>query len=603
MKTNGPIENSFRLQMLAFPEGNNNIPLYFFADQTEGKHSEYFSNDGSLKLYKNTRISFSTLLNSFYEAAWNRLSDLREVNLDIDILGHVRIEVFRALQNNSHEKIADVEGQNQQIRINIPLRTRTDEGRLFFTATGLDDRAELLDASWSTTQPPSIVALRIVICAFNKENFLIPNLRKLLNHFANCPELKEIIVINQGEQTKNLQDFAKGQEFLKLRVISQNNYGGSGGFTRGIIEALNKVDTSHVLLMDDDIIFEPFIIERLISVLKLSSGTKIIGGQMLELEHPMKMYASHERFSFEAQQPINPLCGLNLEKREAVEVFNRFHPSEYNGWWFCCLPRSAFEPDDLPLPLFVRGDDIEFSYRLRDKLEVITMPGIFVWHESFHFKSSSLMEYFTARNWLITTILHSNKPLRKVLSSFHESFWWLLCTYRYDLAHARLIALRDFQKGPEYIFASPLAKHTELASRLNQFQSTYVSLVEKKVSTLERRLIHSTFLRPLWDIWKAIWVFFLAPKIQHLNLHYEAVVSANEVEEIYFHNKKNIGILNEITKNVTVLAPSRSITRSLYYNFLKEIFRIIRGRKIIERYKDEYPKYTRSSYWRSYLNI
>ena len=31
----------------------------------------------------------------------------------------------------------------------------------------------------------------------------------------------------------------------------------------------------------------------------------------------------------------------------------------YAGWWYCCIPVEHIEDRGLPLPVFVRGDDVE----------------------------------------------------------------------------------------------------------------------------------------------------------------------------------------------------------------------------------------------------
>ena len=51
-------------------------------------------------------------------------------------------------------------------------------------------------------------------------------------------------------------------ETNNLRIIHNPNYGGSGGFTRGLIENLKSKTNDYVLLMDDDIDLEPSALEH-----------------------------------------------------------------------------------------------------------------------------------------------------------------------------------------------------------------------------------------------------------------------------------------------------------------------------------------------------
>lgn len=72
----------------------------------------------------------------------------------------------------------------------------------------------------------------------------------------------------------------------------------------------------------------------------------------------------------------------------------------YAGWWFCCIPMKMIKQNGLPLPLFIRGDDVEFS--LRNHAKFITMNGICIWHMGFTYKFNASMElYQVHRNSLI----------------------------------------------------------------------------------------------------------------------------------------------------------------------------------------------------------
>ena len=68
------------------------------------------------------------------------------------------------------------------------------------------------------------------------------------------------------------------------------------------------------------------------------------------------------------------------------------------------MPRKELSLDNLPMPLFVRGDDMEYGKRLTKKL--LTLNGIGVWHVPVHNKYSSFMNYYVTRNTLILNSLY-----------------------------------------------------------------------------------------------------------------------------------------------------------------------------------------------------
>ena len=43
-----------------------------------------------------------------------------------------------------------------------------------------------------------------------------------------------------------------------------------------------------------------------------------------------------------------------------------FHADSYAGWWYCCIPVKKIDRSHLPVPLFIRGDDVEFSVAIFD---------------------------------------------------------------------------------------------------------------------------------------------------------------------------------------------------------------------------------------------
>ena len=72
----------------------------------------------------------------------------------------------------------------------------------------------------------------------------------------------------------------------------------------------------------------------------------------------------------------------------------------YAGWWYCCIPVSKMDINKLPLPLFIRGDDVEYS--IANHAKFITLNGICIWHMGFTTKYNPAMElYQVHRNSLI----------------------------------------------------------------------------------------------------------------------------------------------------------------------------------------------------------
>jgi galactofuranosylgalactofuranosylrhamnosyl-N-acetylglucosaminyl-diphospho-decaprenol beta-1,5/1,6-galactofuranosyltransferase len=130
--------------------------------------------------------------------------------------------------------------------------------------------------------------------------------------------------------------------------------------------------------------------------------------------------------------------------------------STYNGWWMCLFPREVVEKVGLPLPLFLKCDDAEYSLRaLAHDVPTVTLPGSAVWHEPWTDKNDTKdwTAYFHLRNRLIMAALHSPYDMRKtLLKQGARSAVRRLLSMEYSTAALELKAIEDFMAGPERLF-------------------------------------------------------------------------------------------------------------------------------------------------------
>ena len=99
--------------------------------------------------------------------------------------------------------------------------------------------------------------------------------------------LNEVVVVDQGNKKVVDDDrFPAARKSLgkSLRMIDQPNLGGSGGFSRGMYEAMEG-GADYVLLLDDDVRVDPEGIVRAVAFADLSRVPTIVG------EHMFSMYS------------------------------------------------------------------------------------------------------------------------------------------------------------------------------------------------------------------------------------------------------------------------------------------------------------------------
>ena len=82
----------------------------------------------------------------------------------------------------------------------------------------------------------------------------------------------------------------------RLVLVRQQNLGGSGGFSRGMLEALERAESDGVLLLDDDAISEPEAIFRAVRFADAASRPIVVGGGMLHIDARSVLYTQSEQW-------------------------------------------------------------------------------------------------------------------------------------------------------------------------------------------------------------------------------------------------------------------------------------------------------------------
>lgn len=288
------------------------------------------------------------------------------------------------------------------------------------------------------------VSCCIAICTYKRENYLLNNISLLRSYSYSC--IDRVFVIDNGN---TLDSDALSDGFIT--VMPNRNFGGSGGFTRGLIEAYHG-GFSHVLLMDDDIEFNPDIPERMtvfVSILLPEYSRAHFGTAMLSKNEP------HIQFEFGgAEWNGRKVCGgkhnIDIRTPESLLANLSGNKINYGAWWCFLMPVSDIPEFGLPLPFFIKMDDVEYGLRTCKENPIITMSGAAVRHDDFDNKYSIHLEYYNVRNQLVLNTLHNNKPfINAIYRLFAVSFKHLVL-YRYDCFPLLMKAFDDFLKGADF---------------------------------------------------------------------------------------------------------------------------------------------------------
>jgi GT2 family glycosyltransferase len=324
------------------------------------------------------------------------------------------------------------------------------------------------------------ISLTLVICTFHREEFVLRNLCGLKDAGVLGKDIEVLVVDNSGDGELS----AKIGEMEHVRVISQQNLGGAGGFTRGIYEvarnhsaasAANSEDhpEPYILLMDDDIEFEPEIIQRTMALLERADGRTCISGQLFNIHSPHELFEAGatfgERKPFDWKVLLETVSSDDLSQ---WEKHTKNHPIDYGGWWYFCFPLRAVAEVGLPLPLFIRGDDVDYGRRLVDAgYRIVSPEGIGVRHETFDARYGTWVFYYETRNCLIllaTSYRFRGWGEKQIWEFIEHSVLKDLSRFDYGRAALKLEAIRNFLTGPNSLERSDL-RHPLIVGLYEQY--------------------------------------------------------------------------------------------------------------------------------------
>ena len=236
--------------------------------------------------------------------------------------------------------------------------------------------------------------ISIIICTYKREEYVKRNLEILS---AYIDRKLEVICVDNGGTLTNVP--------AGVKLIKNRNYGGSGGYARGMMEA---ADSTHFWLMDDDIEFEPEIVQRAVTFFQHRNREDLsLAAGMFSFEEPTvqkEATAVFDGYTFHSNASGLDFCEpISLLQNRIEQKKNT-----YGGWWSLVMPAS----EQLPLPFFIKLDDVE--YGIRNCGKYVVMNGFGVWHEAFGKKGNAWSEYYTTRNTLITQAVHPDIPRSSV---------------------------------------------------------------------------------------------------------------------------------------------------------------------------------------------
>ena len=478
--------------------------------------------EGGILIKKEEELTVDGVMNSLYDRELSSFVGGQGLALRLEVRGACRVTLihrssmgqdveYGAVISNSDTRLksdAGSSGKVQRFELDFQLMgSEQSFGRWFFRIQSLRSEVKLLNAEWIVreAQVRSIVPA-FVICTFKREKQVVNNVARLTKVLG-TPALakskaaaseqrgvaatvrerlgwgktdrKDITNPPTGAGINNYGVFVVDNggtlpsdtfSSSHVRVITQRNVGGAGGFGRGIYEAIEAGVFSHIVMLDDDADVDDLSIVRMMNLLRLTNDPKLfVGGLQFDIYSPCQLadagaYWTPERF----ERPIARLAPMDVGTLDGKDGLARSHNSNFNGWWLFGGRTESFQAYGMPLPCFVHLDDVEFGVRVRlNGGRTVTVPGIAVWHEPYYAKVEGWFSYYNIRNELIrlsaqTPIVlaqitdqrpravsrKSQERVASVSKQLRNRFRDFVNSYQYGSAMLLAKAVEDFLSGP-----------------------------------------------------------------------------------------------------------------------------------------------------------
>ncbi|MBT1003031.1 glycosyltransferase family 2 protein [Paenarthrobacter sp. DKR-5] len=429
-------------------------------------HADDVSSRESALVRPGERISFATYFNAFPASYWRRWTNLKEVRLSVTTAGAGTVSVYKSNARGSlqHVETTRVSGDEVTTTYTLSLAPFGDGGWYWFEVTAGADQMEFVGARWETDAPRRLTgSVTVEITTLNKTDFCVNNLRILSENPDALAAVKEIIVVDQGTQkVAEAEGFEEVAGVLgsKLRMINQDNLGGSGGFARGMYEAVEN-GSDYVLLLDDDVVVEPESIVRLSTFADYCKKPTLVGGHMFDLHDRNVLHTLGEIVDPYLIGPSEPNASQKMRHNFAqsnlrdTAWMHRRVDVDYNGWWMCLIPTEVIREIGLSLPVFIKWDDSEYGVRAKSAgYHTVSLPGSAVWHVSWIDKDDLVgwQAYFHSRNRFIYALLHSPYPRGGgLIENALKLDLKHTISMQYYTAQGRIEAMRDLLRGPSIL--------------------------------------------------------------------------------------------------------------------------------------------------------
>lgn len=498
---------------IKFPSTSETSSLYIKC--SEGAYLNLCTEHQEIVFTQNSVLSLDTYFNSFFEKFYAKYTQISSLYYLLTLEGNFQVALYREHPHQETRELIHTESfekcqLSKPVKISLPDSWRSeDAGRVYLEITCLGEHGLFTEGVIATDQPNTKeVSLGIVICTFKKETYVKNTVNTILKDSFLQSKSFKIFVVDNGSTLKK-------DEFNQQNVelIPNRNVGGSGGFTRGLIQALDENIYTHFLLMDDDVELDSESIYRLFPLYEYANQDFAVSGAMLDLYKKSMVYEAGALYGihFGANgKPVHSPFGrvplkhkLNLEKT-TTNIFLTEDNPDYGAFWFFAFSKEIVAKIGLPMPYFIKVDDMEFGTRIKERLgnPIVAFPGIAVWHEPFYAKNPVWVTYYATRNHLITHSIRESLRYLEAVKFLTKGLFYQLFLFDYNSAEMLLRGFEDYIKGPDKVKSTdPEKLHASIVELSKMYKSQSLQYSESTNNKFDPKSLNQqtkvTFLKKI----------------------------------------------------------------------------------------------------------
>ena len=598
------------LQELLFPNLGTcpDFEMYFRTD-SGSKHAYEDPASGCIHVPRWCTLDGDTYFNAFSIGKWVKYTQLQNLRLQLELKGEFRVQLihWQRLRDKCLKAVVAERLCQSAERETFDLAFPEDlspRGLYAFSLYAVGKGCSFFGGRYATDVDESAlndVDIALDICTFKREKYIAANLAMLRRDILENPasDLRGHLEVFISDNGRTLDAHTLATE--GIHIYPNKNVGGAGGFTRGMIQIIDHSKAfSHVLVMDDDVIVNSDAIVRtyrLLRLLKPQYAGKTIAGALMRLDKRYKQFENGAVMNSYILRGRK--MGYNMLRIERILRNEQEETLHYNGWWYSCIPMSKVTNDNLPLPVFVHRDDVEFG--LRTGSDILTLNGICLWHESFDHKYASSMEYYEVRNDLILNALRRTdvSSIKIIRELMHRTVGNAI-RYRYTNCEFIFRGIDDFLAGPDHlILQDPEALHADILARSDKLLP--LEQLEKEIPFKEKKHLKSLKLHKRRINTVRIYLLngIFLPANRGTN-----IVNIGTPWPRNYYRRKAVLNYDEVNQKGFISTRDFKKTMGAMGQIVKRAFRLTREyAKTCEAWREAQPILTSRSFWNEYLGL